>query len=137
MSNECQAITQAIKELSSKVDSYQKDIEQRISKLEKQVSAFDSRIKGIASKINALDQDIKKIIPRVNDNTKRIGNNEKEITKFRSTNKNNQNNKSNKDLQKIKQQITAIERYINALDNAGKQVTTILKRFAKLFSVFN
>lgn len=77
-------------------------------KLQQQINQLKSQINKVENKTNALDQDIKNILPRLNDNTKRIGNNEKEISKFRSTNRNGNRNSSDKDLQKIKQQISAI-----------------------------
>lgn len=94
---------------------------------------FQQQINQIKNKQNALDQDIKNILPRLNDNTRRIGNNEKEISKFRSINKNGNRNNFDKDLQKIKQQISAIERYINIVDGAGKSLNRVLLNFLKSF----
>ena len=61
---------------------------------------------------------------------------EKSISRLRGTDRDNRRNSPDKDLQKIKKQISAIERYINALDSAGKQMIAILKNFTRLFNVF-
>lgn len=123
--SECSDITKAIKELSAKIDGFKKEVDDRLSSLENQVA-------NLTRKVNGLDQDIKNIIARVNSYEVRIS----KLENFYRFGGNNRNNSSNKDLSKIKQQIAAIERYINALDNAGKQITSVVKRFAKIFSIF-
>lgn len=102
-------------------------------KLQNQINVLDSKLSTISNKVNALNQDIKNIIPKVNNHERRIANNEKFINRFNNT---NSNNNSNRDINKIKQQILAIERYINALDKAGVSINNALKGIFKIFKVF-
>lgn len=39
-----------------------------------------------------------------------------------------------KRISKLEKDVKRIERYINALDNTGKQINSIVKKFIKLFS---
>ena len=98
---------------------------------------LQQQINQLQNKTNALDQDIKNIIPRVNSHESRISKNEREILSI-AKGKGNQNNDNltKQQLQQLKQQISAIERYINALDGAGKQLNSILRGFSKIFSAF-
>lgn len=95
-------------------------------KLQQQINVLNNKVGG-------LDQDIKNIIPRVNNHEKRISDNEKKISRFKNTNRNSRNNYSYQDLRKIKQQIAAIERYINIVDSAGKALNGVLIKFLKTF----
>lgn len=105
-------------------------------KLQQQINALKSKLNSLENKVNGHDQDIKNIIPRVNNHENRITKNKKYISRLQGTGRDSRRNSSDKDLRKIKIQISAIERYINALDVAGKQMVAILKNFTRLFNVF-
>ena len=123
--SECQGITKAIQELSKKIDTYKKEVDSKYKKL-------DSRLNNLERKVGGLDQDIKNIIPRVNSHETRI-------KKIESGGGNKQDYNLSLLRRRINimgKQLTAIERNINALDNAGKQIITILKKFTKLFNIF-
>mgnify|MGYP001801921578 CR=1 FL=1 len=123
--SECSDIVKAIQELSEKIDSYKKEINDKFDRL-------DLRIRNLENKVNAHDKDIKNLIAIVNKHELRIRKLEKEIFYGVSNN----NNYSRNAINRLKQQVAAIERYINALDRAGTRISTIILQIAKVFSFF-
>ena len=135
--SECSDITKAIQDLSNKIHSYKKDLDEKFNKLNKRIDSLESQFKGLDARVNALDQDIKNIISRVNDHTKRIVKLERLI--FSGTKLNEDENfrlrQILKQLQKLKKDVAAIEKYINSLDNAGKKIVDVLTSVVS--SIFN
>ena len=93
---------------------------------------LQNQINKLTSKVGGLDQDIKNIIPRVNSHETRI-------KKIESGGGNKQDYNLNLLRRRINimgKQLEAIERYINALDNAGKTINNIFKKAIKdLFKI--
>ncbi|MEM7712026.1 MAG: hypothetical protein AAF349_00280 [Cyanobacteria bacterium P01_A01_bin.68] len=124
--SECNNLSKSIQDLSNKIDRYQESLKNRLNN-------FEIDINNLKKKVAALDQDIKNIIPRVNSHESRLFKLER-----RSFGSNSSRNKDDccEDIQKLKKDVAAIERYINILDKTGNQIISILSRLAKVFSLF-
>jgi chromosome segregation ATPase len=134
MSNECQEITQAIQKLSAKIDLYQRIVEGRINKLENEVSSIKSLIDGLNTKISSVASEVNIIKIKINNHETRI---------IRLERYGGGGNNPNADFRLVVQrinimsrQLVAIERYINALDEAGKNINNLLKGIFKIFKIF-
>lgn len=96
-------------------------------------NVLQQQINQLKGRVNNLDQDIKNITPKVNSHEARIVN----LEKGRGNRLQDNNlNLIRKQIKVMSTQLVAIERYINALDEAGKRINDILKLVFGIFKVF-
>ncbi|MEM7554079.1 MAG: hypothetical protein AAF378_08260 [Cyanobacteria bacterium P01_A01_bin.84] len=122
MSNECQEITEAIQELSIKID-------QKINALERKIIFLQSQINSLKILVNNHEFRIKKL------------ENIYTLTRTFSSSGSSPSTGSNnvyliRQIRILNQKMTAIEKYINALDDAGKYIVSSIKNLAKIFNLF-
>ncbi|AFY54388.1 hypothetical protein Riv7116_1847 [Rivularia sp. PCC 7116] len=126
--SECSDITKALEELSKKIDNYQKTVEARFAILKNDISKLDGRVTAVESSVKTVNVRLSSLELYISFLLKSGGG------------KNIRERTNNEDIQRqlrlLKRQMLAVEKYINALDIAGKQINGVLRNFTKIFSIF-